>query len=172
MKSTILAVALVLAALIPPLNAQAPALEGEPYIHDPSTIMVCDGKFYTFGTGGGGLISDDGWTWHSGAVRPGGGLAPDAIKIGDRYYVSYTSKGGGLAGGHAGAINTMWSRTLDPESPDFGFLDDSVVAGLELDVLGIEVVNLAGPFKTYAYNLSHNLYNAPSRYTEHQHLQH
>jgi arabinan endo-1,5-alpha-L-arabinosidase len=128
MKSTILAVALVLAALIPPLNAQAPALEGEPYIHDPSTIMVCDGKFYTFGTGGGGLISDDGWTWHSGAERPGGGLAPDAIKIGDRYYVAYASKGGGLSGGHAGAINTMWARTLDPESPDFGFYEDSIVA--------------------------------------------
>jgi hypothetical protein len=33
------------------------ALDGEPYIHDPSTIIQCDGKFYTFGTGGGGLIS-------------------------------------------------------------------------------------------------------------------
>jgi len=61
------------------------ALEGEPYIHDPSTITLCNGKFYTFGTGQGGLISDDGWTWHSGAVRPGGGVAPDIIHIGDRY---------------------------------------------------------------------------------------
>ena len=52
---------------------------GKPYIHDPSTIMKCDGKYYTFGTGGGGLISNDGWVWNSGAVRPGGGLAPDAI---------------------------------------------------------------------------------------------
>jgi arabinan endo-1,5-alpha-L-arabinosidase len=128
MKSTILAAALVLAASIPPLTAQAPALDGEPYIHDPSTVMICDGKFYTFGTGGGGLISDDGWTWRSGAERPGGGLAPDAIKIGDRYYVAYASKGGGLSGGHAGAINTMWARTLDPESPDFGFYEDSIVA--------------------------------------------
>jgi arabinan endo-1,5-alpha-L-arabinosidase len=104
-----------------------PALNGEPYIHDPSTIMECEGKYYTYGTGGGGLISEDGWTWRSGAERPGGGLAPDAIKIGDRYYLSYASKGGGLAGGHAGAINTMWARTLDPESPDFGFHDDSIV---------------------------------------------
>ena len=30
---------------------------GEPYIHDPSTLAECDGKYYTFGTGGGGLIS-------------------------------------------------------------------------------------------------------------------
>ncbi|HLP77997.1 MAG TPA: family 43 glycosylhydrolase, partial [Candidatus Paceibacterota bacterium] len=104
------------------------ALDGEPYIHDPSTIMECDGKFYTYGTGGGGLMSDDGWTWRSGAVRPGGGLAPDAIKIGDRYYIAYAAKGGGLGGGHAGAINTMWTKTLDPKSPDFGFHDESVVA--------------------------------------------
>ena len=38
-------------------------------------------------TGGGGLISDDGWTWRGGAVRPGGGAAPDVIKIGDRYLI-------------------------------------------------------------------------------------
>ena len=48
---------------------------GKPFIHDPSTIMECEGKYYTFGTGGGGLISEDGWTWNSGAVRPGGGAA-------------------------------------------------------------------------------------------------
>ncbi len=103
-------------------------LNGQPYIHDPSTVVESDGKYYTFGTGGGGLMSDDGWTWHGGAVRPGGGLAPDVIKIGDRYFVAYASKGGGMSGGHAGAINTMWSKTLDPKSPDFGFKDNSVVA--------------------------------------------
>jgi hypothetical protein len=43
------------------LSRLALAQEGEPYIHDPSTIMLCDGKYYTFGTGGGGLISNDGW---------------------------------------------------------------------------------------------------------------
>ena len=29
----------------------AAAQVGAPYIHDPSTIMECDGKYYTFGTG-------------------------------------------------------------------------------------------------------------------------
>lgn len=110
------------------LCSQAFALGGDPYIHDPSTVVFCDGKYYTYGTGGGGLMSDDGWTWRSGATRPGGGLAPDAIHIGDRYYIAYASKGGGLNGGHAGAINTMWSKTLDPKSPDFAFNDNSVVA--------------------------------------------
>jgi arabinan endo-1,5-alpha-L-arabinosidase len=101
---------------------------GKPYIHDPSTIMMCDGKFYTFGTGGGGLISDDGWEWHGGAVRPGGGVAPDVIHIGDRYYMAYAKGGGGLAGGHASNVYVMWTKTLDPESPDFGYKDETLVA--------------------------------------------
>jgi len=92
---------------------------GQPFIHDPSTLAECDGKYYTFGTGGGGLISEDGWSWHSGADRPGGGAAPDIIKIGDRYLCIYGATGGGLGGGHSGRILTMWNKTLDPKSPDF-----------------------------------------------------
>ena len=128
------------------LTCPALALEGEPYIHDPSTIMECDGKYYTFGTGRGGLISEDGWTWHSGAVRPGGGAAPDAMKIGDRYLIAYSATGGGLGGGHNGRILTMWNKTLDPESPDFEYSEaievassdgeedcDAIDAGLLLD---------------------------------------
>ena len=94
---------------------------GKPYIHDPSTIAECDGKYYTFGTGGGGLISPDGWTWESGAERPGGGATPDVLKIGDRYLVIYGATGGGLGGGHNGRILTMWNKTLDPKSPDFKY---------------------------------------------------
>ena len=75
---------ILLAGILALACVSATAQVGAPYIHDPSTIQLCDGKYYTFGTGGGGLISADGWTWESGAVRPGGGAAPDAIKIGDR----------------------------------------------------------------------------------------
>jgi arabinan endo-1,5-alpha-L-arabinosidase len=101
---------------------------GKPFIHDPSTIMECEGKYYTFGTRGGGLISDDGWTWNGGAERPGGGAAPDAMKIGDRYLIVYGSTGGGLGGGHNGKILTMWTKTLDPKSPEFKFSEPVVVA--------------------------------------------
>ena len=94
---------------------------GAPYIHDPSTIAKCEGHYYTFGTGGGGLVSEDGWSWHGGAERPGGGAAPDVMKIGDRYLVIYGATGGGLGGGHNGRILTMWNKTLDPKSPDFMF---------------------------------------------------
>ena len=99
---------------------------GRPFIHDPSTIVECEGKYYTFGTGGGGLISEDGWTWYGGGVRPGGGAAPDAMKIGDRYLVVYGATGGG--GAHRGAIFTMWNKTLDPKSPDFKYSEPIVVA--------------------------------------------
>jgi arabinan endo-1,5-alpha-L-arabinosidase len=110
------------------LSLPALAQTGKPFIHDPSTITFCDGKYYTFGTGGGGLISEDGWVWNGGAVRPGGGAAPDAMKIGDRYLIAYGATGGGLGGGHNGRILTMWNKTLDPKSPDFKFSDAVVVA--------------------------------------------
>ncbi len=111
----------------------ARAQVGEPFIHDPSTIALCEGKYYTFGTGGGGLISEDGWTWHGGAVRPGRGAAPDVLKIGDRYLVAYSATGGGLGGGHRGQVLTMWNKTLDPASPDFAFTEPVVVAWSEED---------------------------------------
>ena len=116
------------------LSLSAYAQKGHPYIHDPSTIAECDGKYYTFGTGGGGLISADGWHWEGGAVRPGGGAAPDVMKIGDRYLIIYGATGGGLGGAHSGRILTMWNKTLDPKSPDFKYTEPIVVAesdGLE-----------------------------------------
>src|SRR5574344_18783 len=78
------------------LIESAAAQVGKPFIHDPSTIIECDGKYYTFGTRGGGLISEDGWVWNSGGERPGGGAAPDAIKIGDRYLIAYWLYGCGV----------------------------------------------------------------------------
>ncbi len=113
------------------LSGTVMAQTGKPFIHDPSTIVECDGKYYTFGTGEGGLLSEDGWSWNSGAVRPGGGVAPDIVKIGDRYYVSYAK---GAGGDHASNVYVMWTKTLDPKSPDFGFKDETLVAsssGLE-----------------------------------------
>jgi arabinan endo-1,5-alpha-L-arabinosidase len=129
MKKTLLSVALVCTGI-----TSASAQVGQPYIHDPSTIAECEGKYYTFGTGGGGLISPDGWTWKGGAVRPGGGAAPDVMKIGNRYLVIYGATGGGLGGGHNGRILTMWNNTLNPNSPNFKYTEPIEVAasdGLE-----------------------------------------
>jgi arabinan endo-1,5-alpha-L-arabinosidase len=122
---------LTIAALGICLYGATPAvaqLAGEVFIHDPSTITQSDGKWYTFGTRGGGLVSEDGWTWTGGPVRPGGGVAPDVIKIGDRYYVAYAVGGGGMSGGHASQVKIMWTKSLDPKSRDFGYHDVGVVA--------------------------------------------
>lgn len=108
---------LYVAALVALLSSsayEAEAQVGEPFIHDPSTIALCDGKYYTFGTGEGGIWSEDGWTWQGGAVRPGRGAAPDVLKIGDRYLVAYSATGGGLGGSHRGDVLTMWNKTLAP----------------------------------------------------------
>lgn len=110
------------------MSVAVSAQEGNPWIHDPATITECDGKYYTFGTGGGGLISEDGWNWNPGGVRPGGGAAPDVIKIGDKYLIAYSATGGGLGGGHAGRVLTMWNKTLDPHSPDFAYTEAIEVA--------------------------------------------
>jgi len=140
MKIRILAAA-VHALLFFFTSGPALAVDGEPYIHDPATVTLCDGKYYTFGTGGVGLVSDDGWTWRSGTRVPGVGAAPDLLHIGDRYYMAYSSSGGGLGGGHASAIHVMWSKTLDTNSPDYKFNDNTVVASSD----GIEDCDAIDP---------------------------
>lgn len=122
-------------------------IKGNIFIHDPSTIAECDGKYYTFGTGSGGLISEDGYTWTGGGVRTGGGVAPDVIKIGDRYLVSYSADFPGTQGKTRGNIITMWTKTLDPESPDFGYSDPMLVAWAEADedCWAIDPAFLMGP---------------------------
>ncbi len=141
MKYGILAVAAVVGALASSLSIRAAALNGEPFIHDPATVTFCDGKWYTYATGAGGLVSDDGWTWHSGPTRPGGGAAPDIIRIGDRYLVAYGATGGGLGGGHNGRILTMWNDTLDPASPTYQWSQATVVASSD----GIEDCDAIDP---------------------------
>jgi len=138
-------VALGLAALLVGTGGAHAQLAGEPFIHDPSTITLSDGKYYTFGTGRGGLVSEDGWTWHSGGERPGGGVAPDVVKIGDRYYVAYAVGGGGMNGGHASNVKVMWTKSLDPKSPQFGYHDVGTVASSD----GVEDADAIDPAFLY-----------------------
>jgi len=114
------------------------ALDGQIGIHDPSTIVQCNGKYYTYGTGGSALVSDDGWTWRAG-VRPArAGLAPDVIHIGDRYYMYVAANIGAQP---KAAVNMIWSKTLDPASPDYKWEEGGVVASSD----GIEDCNAIDP---------------------------
>ena len=128
-------------ALFATVLALAPiafALDGQIGIHDPSTVVLCDGKYYTYGTGGSSLVSDDGWTWHPGTALPRRGLAPDVIHLGDRYYVYVAANIGAQP---KAAINMIWSKTLDPSSPDYKWEEGGVVASSD----GVEDSNAIDP---------------------------
>ena len=130
-KYLLLLVALVAASV-------ALALEGEIRIHDPSTVVRCDNKFYTYGTGGSSLVSADGWTWSRGTPLPRRGLAPDVIHLADRYAVYVAANIGAQP---KAAINMIWSKSLDPASPDYKWEEGGVVASSD----GIEDSNAIDP---------------------------
>jgi arabinan endo-1,5-alpha-L-arabinosidase len=131
MKYAVLAFVLVLAAF-------GLGLDGQIGIHDPSTIALCDGKFYTYGTGGTTLVSDDGWTWRRGVTPARRGMAPDIIHIGDRYYLYVAANIGAQP---KAAINMLWSKSLDPNSPDYKWEEGGVVASSD----GVEDCNAIDP---------------------------
>ncbi len=113
-------------------------LDGQSGIHDPSTVVLCNGKYYTYGTGGSSLVSDDGWTWRAGTTLPRRGLAPDVIHIGDRYYVYVAANIGAQP---KAAVNMIWSKSLDPDSPDYKWEEGGVVASSD----GVEDSNAIDP---------------------------
>ena len=127
-----------LIAVLLPLALPAFALDGQIQIHDPSTIVRCDGKFYTYGTGGTTLVSEDGWTWTRGAAPPRRGMAPDVIRLGDRYCL-YVARNIGAQ--PRADINLIWSKSLDTNSPDYKWEEAGVVAASD----GVEDCNAIDP---------------------------
>jgi arabinan endo-1,5-alpha-L-arabinosidase len=138
------------------LTVPVVALDGQPGMHDPSTVIVEHGKYYVYATGGGlpMSISDDGWTWRrAGGVmqavpggKPGpdviarGGnntWAPDLIHLGDKYFLYYSAPGTQPKS----AIGLLVGKTLDPESPDYKWEDRGPVVWSD----GIEDSNAIDP---------------------------
>jgi arabinan endo-1,5-alpha-L-arabinosidase len=132
------------------------ALDGQPAMHDPSTIVVHDGRFYSYGTGRGLPISvsDDGWTWRrAGALmdalpggRPGpevvarGGnntWAPDVMRVGGKYFVYYSAPGRQPKS----AIGLLVGTTLDPAAPGYAWVDAGPVVWSD----GVEDSNAIDP---------------------------
>ena len=120
------------------LTSIAFALDGQIGIHDPSTVVQCNGKFYVYGTGSSALVSDDGWTWRRGVSPPRRGLAPDVIHIGERYFMYIAANIGAQP---KAAVNMIWSKTLDPDSPDYKWEEGGVVASSD----GVEESNAIDP---------------------------
>ena len=132
------------------------ALDGPPGMHDPSTVVLHDGKYYVYATGNGLpiTISDDGWTWRRAGTlmqalpggKPGpevlarGGnntWAPDVIRSGDKYFVYYSAPGTQPKS----AIGLLVGATLDPESPDYKWEDAGPVVWSD----GVEDSNAIDP---------------------------
>ncbi|HEY9137236.1 MAG TPA: arabinan endo-1,5-alpha-L-arabinosidase, partial [Terriglobus sp.] len=137
MPNRLQALPLVLFAAVVAAAPIAFALDGLVNIHDPSTVVQCNGKFYVYGTGGTSLVSDDGWTWRAGTRPTRTGLAPDVIHIGDRYYM-YVARNSGVT---KGDVNMIWSKTLDPASPEYKWEEGGVVASSD----GVEDSNAIDP---------------------------
>ena len=125
------------------LASIALALDGQFGIHDPSTVVICDGKYYVWGTGGTPLVSDDGWTWRAGVRPPRRGAAPDVIHIGDKYFMYVV--GGGAPNpsrlANKNSIVMLWNKTLYPDAPEYKWEDGGTVAASD----GIEDCNAIDP---------------------------
>jgi arabinan endo-1,5-alpha-L-arabinosidase len=151
MRRFALAAAAMLLALAPAL-----ALDGAPAMHDPSTVIEANGKFYVYATGGGlpAFQSDDGWTWQrTGSVMqavPGGkpgpdviarggnnSWAPDVIRSGDKYFLYYAAPGTQPKA----AVGLLVGRTLDPASADYKWEDAGPVVWSD----GVEDSNAIDP---------------------------
>lgn len=129
---------LILSAVMPVHHLAAQSLEGQVVIHDPSTLVQCDGKFYTFGTGGGSLVSDDAWTWRRGGSIPRRAMAPDVIQIGGKYFA--------YAAANVGAqpradMHLLVNTTLDPSAPGYKWEEGGLVVSSD----GVEDCNAIDP---------------------------
>jgi arabinan endo-1,5-alpha-L-arabinosidase len=138
------------------LALPAHALDGDVTVHDPSTVILHAGRYYTYGTGNGLpiLASDDGWTWQrKGSLmsalpggKPGADViarggnntwAPDLIHLGDKFFLYYSAPGTQPKS----AIGLLVGRTLDPDSPDYKWEDGGPVVWSD----GVEDSNAIDP---------------------------
>jgi arabinan endo-1,5-alpha-L-arabinosidase len=123
-------------------GAPARALEGAIGIHDPSTVIQCDGNYYVFGTGRGVsvLTSSNGFNWQRGQrvfdrvpdsvksfvpKNDGQGVwAPDIIRLNGEYYLYYSISSWGQ---YVSAVGLMTNPTLDPQNSNYKWTDRGMV---------------------------------------------
>ena len=134
-----------LAACVLPGFIQAatpPNLRGSLGIHDPSTIIRCNGRYYIFGTHGGiySKSSADKQYWVTGpsvfATAPAwtasftgtsgldGFWAPEVLYFNGQYYLYYAVSS---FGSQVSAIGLATNPTLDPNDPSYHWTDQGPV---------------------------------------------
>jgi arabinan endo-1,5-alpha-L-arabinosidase len=136
-------------------------LEGDLRVHDPSTIVACDGRYYVFFTGPGIpiLSSEDAFTWQrsgqvfnrvpdsvKSAVPLNDGRlvwAPDVIKLNGEYYLYYSISSWGS---NVSAIGLVTNPTLNAHDPKYKWTD----RGLVVNSVAGENLNAIDPGVVYA----------------------
>jgi arabinan endo-1,5-alpha-L-arabinosidase len=116
--------------------APARALDGQPAMRDPSTVIESGGRFYVYATGNGlpAFLSEDRWTWRcTGLVmqavsggKPGPEViargnvtwAPDTIRAGGKHFLYYARRERSRR-----ERGLLVGRTLDRASPDYKWED-------------------------------------------------
>lgn len=161
-------------------STRAQILSGETGSHDPSRMILCNGKYYVYSTGGGMKYSADGVNWKNGpspftpttpvdttgakrrvrgvsapsvkAVVPEdqGIWAPDVIYYHNKYLLYYSVAAPNKLN-HC-AIGLLTSPTLDPASPDYHWTDAGVVLATWNLVLKKSAID-PGPFVDAKGNL-------------------
>jgi arabinan endo-1,5-alpha-L-arabinosidase len=117
------------------------ALEGQTFIHDPSTILKEGERYYVFGTGR-GIISKSSpdlvhwsngpsvfgmppaWTTNAVPGYRGHTWAPDVIRLNDQFYLYYSVS---TFGKQVSAIGLMTSSTLDSTATNYLWTDRGIV---------------------------------------------
>jgi len=123
-------------------GASALALDGMIRIHDPSTVIKCDGTYYVFGTGRGIpiLTSSNGFDWQRAGrvfdripdtvksyVPGNNGLdvwAPEIIKLNGEYRLYYAVSAWGK---FVSAVGLVTSPTLSQKDPAYKWTDHGMV---------------------------------------------
>ena len=105
------------------------------YVHDPSTIVKDHETFWFYSTGGASrhstnlvdwqrgpriLTNPPAWTTNLVSTYRGSFWAPDVIRLGDRYLLYYSVSSWGQ---RTSAIGLATNATLDPESPNYRWVD-------------------------------------------------
>jgi arabinan endo-1,5-alpha-L-arabinosidase len=119
------------------------ALQGDTFIHDPSTVINDGHQYYVFGTGRGIRVKSSPdlihWTeishifseppaWTKAAVPKFHGYfwAPDIIHVNGKFLLYYAVSS---FGGQVSAIGLATSPALDPSAPDYHWTDCGIVIG-------------------------------------------
>ncbi len=116
-------------------------LDGQTFIHDPSTIIQDGARYYVFGTGDGitmksspdlihwtncAPIFDEPPAWTTNAVPDFRGLfwAPDIIRLNGKFYLYYAVS---TWGKQVSAIGLATNPTLDPSAGNYRWTDCGMV---------------------------------------------